>query len=333
MKYPTASALRRLANWIIDLCLAWSIALMLTIVLLFTVVPEQPFSWWMVTIPLVLVFLYYFLLEWATGRTFGKYITRTQVLTTEAARPSVVQVLKRTWARVTPLNSLWYAVDGRRAVHDKASGTVVVSHKDVPPHLRPKRERAPQAIACALFLLPGVYLGWWTVDILAGGQLIEVPDAMPSDLRLVGFEDPDYEGAPYQRLTYEGNGRVIQFSRLTAGFHFDDDNQCIYTEPAPRVLLDKPIDPTLECLPLEGARSDDGYVKVVTITGEPLDPATRALVPDYILDTGVVRYAIKAVTGELTEAEVAAMANGTHDVKARKLAAIAERNAAGEPRN
>ena len=75
----------------------------------------------------VVMFIYYFAFESLTGgRTLGKYITGTKVLTWYGERPSAGRIAKRTLCRMIPFNHFSFLEENPRGWHDSISDTVVV---------------------------------------------------------------------------------------------------------------------------------------------------------------------------------------------------------------
>ena len=79
-----------------------------------------------------LMFLYYFVQEALWGRTLGKLITRTKVLTYEGDKPSFIQIVGRTLVRFVPFEAFSFLGGNGlpRGWHDSWSGTKVISLKD-----------------------------------------------------------------------------------------------------------------------------------------------------------------------------------------------------------
>ena len=79
----------------------------------------------------VLAFIYYTILELATGMTLGKMVMGTKVLTKEGAKPSMGQFLGRSACRFIPFEAFSFLIgtNSRFPVgwHDRIPGTVVVS--------------------------------------------------------------------------------------------------------------------------------------------------------------------------------------------------------------
>ena len=74
---------------------------------------------------LAIFVLYYMPAELLTGRTPGKIITRTQVVSRDGGPPTAKQVLGRTLLRLVPLEGFTFLARGP-GLHDRASGTRVV---------------------------------------------------------------------------------------------------------------------------------------------------------------------------------------------------------------
>lgn len=70
--------------------------------------------------------LYYLPFEATTGRTIGKYITGTKVVDADGLKPSVGQIVGRTFARFIPFEIFSFLGTYPRGWHDKLSGTYVV---------------------------------------------------------------------------------------------------------------------------------------------------------------------------------------------------------------
>lgn len=74
-------------------------------------------------------FIYYFSMEnFLNGRTVGKYITGTKVISTDATRPTTQQIIYRNLARLVPFDGLsFFGVNGW---HDSWSDTRVINVKN-----------------------------------------------------------------------------------------------------------------------------------------------------------------------------------------------------------
>lgn len=74
---------------------------------------------------IAIVLLYYVPAEFMTGRTPGKIITRTRVVSHTGGKPSMGQIVGRTLLRLIPLEAVTFLARGP-GLHDRASGTRVV---------------------------------------------------------------------------------------------------------------------------------------------------------------------------------------------------------------
>ncbi len=72
------------------------------------------------------VLFYYALFEFKTGRTIGKLITKTRVVTISGEAPSFVAILIRTFCRFIPFEDFSFLVSNKSGWHDKLSNTKVV---------------------------------------------------------------------------------------------------------------------------------------------------------------------------------------------------------------
>jgi uncharacterized RDD family membrane protein YckC len=77
-------------------------------------------------------FAYYFVFEYRLGKTPGKFLTRTQVVTVGGGKPDRAAILARTAVRFIPFE--WVSFLQRNPVgwHDSLSGTMVVEDRDRP---------------------------------------------------------------------------------------------------------------------------------------------------------------------------------------------------------
>jgi uncharacterized RDD family membrane protein YckC len=73
----------------------------------------------------ILIF-YYLIFETITGRTLGKYITNTKILTEDGQKPEADKILYRTLSRMIPFEAFSFLGVEGRGWHDTISKTVVV---------------------------------------------------------------------------------------------------------------------------------------------------------------------------------------------------------------
>ena len=79
---------------------------------------------------LVAYFFYFVGCERSTGKTIGKYVTGTKVVTVDAGQPSIRQLIGRTAARFVPFEPFSFFGDKQPVGwHDDWSGTRVVKDR------------------------------------------------------------------------------------------------------------------------------------------------------------------------------------------------------------
>jgi hypothetical protein len=79
--------------------------------------------------------LYYAVQEHLWGRTLGKFLTRTMVISADGGRPSLGQIIGRTFSRFIPFEPISYIIDGDMypiGWHDRLSKTRVVERSRPP---------------------------------------------------------------------------------------------------------------------------------------------------------------------------------------------------------
>lgn len=74
----------------------------------------------------IIMLLYYVPSEALFGRTLGKLITGTRVVTQSGGTPSFMQILGRTAARLIPFEAITFLRSTRVGAHDSLSGTRLV---------------------------------------------------------------------------------------------------------------------------------------------------------------------------------------------------------------
>lgn len=75
---------------------------------------------------LVLYAFYYFIFEGLTGRTIGKYVTRTKVVSDSENKPSFGKILLRSVMRIFFIEVISFFSSNPVGWHDRVSGTKVV---------------------------------------------------------------------------------------------------------------------------------------------------------------------------------------------------------------
>jgi uncharacterized RDD family membrane protein YckC len=117
----------RLYNYVVDI---FSISIIIFFAFFFIVMGFNPQE---NSIFYVVCFLgyygYYFLFEWRTGRTLGKFLTNTKVTDTHGEPPTFLQILIRTFLRLPIIDGISFLFGSEIGIHDRLSGTRVVKIK------------------------------------------------------------------------------------------------------------------------------------------------------------------------------------------------------------
>ena len=122
-----AKLIKRLINYLID-----SLCILILFVLLLRALPfilkMVSFDFVLdVNIILFVVFVFYYIIfEGISGRSLGKYITRTKVVGLNGKRPRFIQILIRTFVRLIFIEVISYLRKRPIGWHDKISNTVVI---------------------------------------------------------------------------------------------------------------------------------------------------------------------------------------------------------------
>lgn len=82
----------------------------------------------MIIMELLIIFMYYFIMEAAFKVTFGKIITQSVVVNEQGAKAGSWDILKRTLCRFIPFDALSFLFS-ERGWHDQLSGTYVIHDK------------------------------------------------------------------------------------------------------------------------------------------------------------------------------------------------------------
>ena len=108
----------RLYNFLIDSALFFVVVLIFSALFKDYVAEEH---WKYVMIPMY--YLYYFIMEWTTGQTVGKMITKSKVVNCDTnEKPSFSSVLIRTLCRLIPVDFFTYLFIPM-GIHDRVSKT------------------------------------------------------------------------------------------------------------------------------------------------------------------------------------------------------------------
>lgn len=73
-----------------------------------------------------LMAVYYIVLEGVFGRTLGKIVTGTRVVTVDGHKPSLPKIIGRSLLRFIPFEALTFFGPNGRGWHDRLSGTRVI---------------------------------------------------------------------------------------------------------------------------------------------------------------------------------------------------------------
>lgn len=148
VEYNKASSLTRLANYFLDLIILYAVNYLLSILAYFLYeVTSVEFFYlycngnilWQLFIGNFNYFLYYFLMENnLNGRTVAKYITGTQVISTDGTKPTTQQIIYRSLSRIVPFDGLSFL--GVNGWHDSWSETRVINLKNYQAEIQAKRE-------------------------------------------------------------------------------------------------------------------------------------------------------------------------------------------------
>lgn len=133
-RYGPAKLSKRFGNYLIDHLGHLALSAIVTAGLTFleqagwsvSILMEQLGFFWNVLFGVVISGSYYIYFESIFGRTPGKWITGTQVVTMSGTKPSFGQIVKRTLSRMVPFEPFSFLGDNSLGWHDRWSGTMVV---------------------------------------------------------------------------------------------------------------------------------------------------------------------------------------------------------------
>lgn len=135
--FEYAGAWQRFFNYVIDLVAFYILMVIVGVIfgvasVLTTQTGERmnpaTMQLFLLFINLLIMFLYYFLLEAAKGKTLGKLITKTKVVTDDGGAITYKQAFVRTISRFVPFEFL-SGFSGLRMWHDQWSKTMVIKDK------------------------------------------------------------------------------------------------------------------------------------------------------------------------------------------------------------
>jgi uncharacterized RDD family membrane protein YckC len=81
---------------------------------------------------------YFILMEYYLGKTLGKYITGTSVISIDGNKPTIGQIVGRTFSRLVPFEALSFL--GENGWHDSWSDTRVINTKNYETERQAKSE-------------------------------------------------------------------------------------------------------------------------------------------------------------------------------------------------
>lgn len=108
----------RLYNFLID-SLVFFVIVMIFTMLLNKYMAQEDLKYIMISV----YYLYYFIMEWTTGQTVGKMITKSKVVTSDTQeKPSASSIFIRTLCRLIPVDFFSYLFIPI-GIHDRLSKT------------------------------------------------------------------------------------------------------------------------------------------------------------------------------------------------------------------
>jgi uncharacterized RDD family membrane protein YckC len=126
-----ASATKRFLNYVIDYAVVYGLFFLFGLILAFTNNQDKLIFLENTWIDLLCTYstyaLYTTLLESMTGKSIGKLITKTHVVTLTGIRPSFINLLGRNFARFIPFNPLSFLGSTPVGWHDRISNTRVIN--------------------------------------------------------------------------------------------------------------------------------------------------------------------------------------------------------------
>ena len=132
--YEEASKTKRFTNYIIDyivkviiMTLIFSIIGLVNIEIINNISTNKLLEY---AIAYAITFTYYHLFELTTGKTIGKFITKTKVVNSNYEKPSSEAILYRSLYRLVPFNAISFIGEESEGWHDKWSNTIVVNEKE-----------------------------------------------------------------------------------------------------------------------------------------------------------------------------------------------------------
>ncbi len=134
-KVPAASQNKRLVNYLVDQVFLVGCGMLFGVALGLVLVYVFPDYLYLLdeenkladyVLGFVIAMIYYSFFEGFTGRSLGKFFTKTKVVTEEGERPDFKTVVVRSLCRHIPFNAFSFLSSDGIGWHDKFSGTRVV---------------------------------------------------------------------------------------------------------------------------------------------------------------------------------------------------------------
>lgn len=140
-QFPDASNGKRFLNWLIDHIGIYACAAMVGVVIGVSEKLGMMYGWLdrlgnlsgleNILFTAAITIAYYTGFEGVFGRTLGKLVTGTKVITDEGTKARFPQVIGRTFARYIPFDGLSFVIGEGGGWHDRLSGTRVVDLRDI----------------------------------------------------------------------------------------------------------------------------------------------------------------------------------------------------------
>lgn len=132
--YEEANTGKRFGNYIIDYIATYIMSFGIGLVFGLSGYSDNLFG--SILFSLFLTLLYYWGMEAAFGKTLGKFITQTTVLSEDGTKPTATQLMGRTLSRLVPFEPFSYlGGNPPRGWHDRWSRTVTVLDSSISPNL------------------------------------------------------------------------------------------------------------------------------------------------------------------------------------------------------
>lgn len=134
--YKNASIGKRITNYCIDILSIGLIEFVIAVILLiFYSIDSELYSLVFINdigrilFVILLNIIYYTLFESISGKSLGKYITRTKVINLNGEKTVWTIILLRSVCRLIPFDQLSFLVSNEKGWHDKLSKTIVIEEQ------------------------------------------------------------------------------------------------------------------------------------------------------------------------------------------------------------